>query len=488
MTNLTKLTNNISIESGTVSFLNAVLDPFKALDAARVPDLESSDSLCMRDYFDLFALQSMYTIGNISGVMIVLTYGQNDLVTSLGLDNDAAFYQTLILPIDATGGDIDATLPFGRNAFINQSTILGMQTDGTCDYSGLAETIRIFAGGIKVLPTIEQITDSSTPAILNMWGGQVTPGELANIIENATLSNDMSSNPHSGGYHVKSRPKIDDKESILEEKSEAFVSDDDDDDDSISTVKAVTSMETGGKARINKFDRYRSKFGGLGALNTGLSCYDLVRNLKDVQEYPNNQGCTVRFNPFQRTDQLDTIGVGEIYMVSSSGAAGIKRDNNVVTNGLQFPFICVRFNQDMIPDAELPLKIYGSLWMECQLIQPSPIYSNRSPVDPNYPKIRAMMSDTVQWPLTVSGHTFHNFMDQAPKFAKLLADTWKELRPIGKDLGRILQRRKPKQARRRRKARPKAPKLSGNAKGPNFSNSRTPNVSVGKKGRYRKKR
>lgn len=411
----------------TQMFIDAVLNPFHAKNSARVPDLCSTQTICMRDYTDAISLQNGTALTDVIGYLFYWVYGLNMMTpfSYSGISDDNAgnnYYRVLAIPIrtDGTISQSDAVDVFQG---VNSDTIFGVRSDNPeqeymhYDYAGLVEAFRLFAGGIKILPTIETITSSDTTAIANIWGGQMTPGDLFNVMSNTPIT-EQKVDERYPSITPMSRMK---RERCDAESSYSMAS------QQISDYRPRPSREKISRLlakRIGHSYRRRSRHwvrdtaNRLGATNHGGQIWELVRNCPDVEEYPNNMGCTVRFNPFQERDQLDYVDIlqwdpdGLIeYLVNEMGGVGdapifSSQPSHMVTNDVHMPFIAVRFTQSISPAASLPVKLYSTYWMETELVQPTPIYSTKSTCDPRYDEIISVFSNTTRFPTVVSGHTF----------------------------------------------------------------------------------
>jgi len=413
----------IIMESTTVDFLEAVMDPFKAVGAARVPDYHKANTICMRDYIDSYIpeIPPITNTGPSAHYCLMLwSWGNTELGIALNTAN-ATYnpvnnYYRVHYIFAGADGELHPNWAITIRG-VNQSQILGMQSDGTCDYSGLAEAIRVFAGGLKVLPTIETITNNDAKAILNIWGGQLTPAEVYNTLGAVS--------PQQMGTKTFSRPASDDgsgwRSCTPYSRMEIKVDDD---------------YKCGKDVRVSKILRTRRGV-GFGALNTAGHVATLARNAKDVQEYPNAEGCTVRYNPFANEEQLEMFAVDRIAVASSGN-----RTTNV-TDHILMPFILVQFTEGISLSDENPVSTYcrsfATFWAETELITPTPIYSEMSPVDYNYDKIRAIAGDTELFPTVTKGHSFKSFLQQAGKFSSRAIKMGKELYPVARRAGLVPQ-------------------------------------------------
>jgi hypothetical protein len=427
---ITSEVGGITMKQCSIDFLNAVFDPFKAQASARVPDLRKDDTICMRDYVDTYTPANP-GVNTSDGFIAIWLYGHNDL--SIKQDKNAVqagwlsnYYGILVFPIDAATQSILVSQGASLINFRNHDTILGL-ADGQATFTGLVDGLRIFAGGIKCLPTIEMVTSDDTTYLLNIWGGQMQPGELYNILDDDTTAAD--------GNEIKFdevQTAYDILEPYIHQNSKTS---------KVPMDKAIAAV--------------RKCYGGLRATQDGANVYETVRNMRNVQEFPNSKGCTARYNPFQREEQLEMNDMRGISMVQNSSYA----TRNYITNSTNFPFICCKMNTTIAEGEEYPAILYGSVWLEGQLIRPTPIYSDSSPVDQNFNKIRSVACDTVAFPVTVSGHSFKSFVASAGKFANIVLSGLEDLQPYIKTGRRMINaaqqsgRRKRKKNQRKTKSR-----------------------------------
>jgi hypothetical protein len=472
--------NGIPVQTETVNFINAVLDPFKATEAAKVPDFQKTSSCCMRDYIDA---KTLSVDSANTGLFLMWAWGMNSMIMNIIASGDFdpdQYYYLIAIPFGSTG-----VLYYNEAViigYINFSTIMGMSTSGVADFSGLCEALRLFAGGIKVLPAIETITSSDTIAVRNYWGGNVTPSDIFNIMDEATLENTSKTK--------KTKEKLTSiKENYVDAK----------DDSKSDEIYVTKRMRMSGKSLKSIFMR-----NGVREVNSSLDVHELIRNLANTQEFPNAEGCTVRYNPFQFEEQLEMIPIEEINMgetqpipsaaatstfyIAANQQIGTKYSRHL-TDNIAFPYICMDFTQTVPADTAFPIKIYASVWMESILIQPTPIYTEKSPVDLNFNKIRGIIGNTDLFPVAVKGHSFKNLFQMAGKFAEQAIRTYKEMAPYGKQMyaagkGAYKAYKQIKGGKRKRKVRQQVPRKrrrrnpKGRARGAQLPGSKNPNAKI----------
>lgn len=412
----------IQMKECTVKFLNAVMDPFKSDEAARVPDLQKQQSVCMRDYVDDYVpVLTDAAAADLQGVLIYWTFGPNAFGALVNGDDiyENFYWQMWIVPV--ASDEVLYTNNITGGEGINASTILSMST-GLADNGGLANAFRIFAGGIKALPTIELITDSNTIAVRNFWGGTLRPSDLANIADTLIPKTKTG------------RPEL--KEDW------------------------VQSTRSGSTLSLPKEPPALVRQRRVGAVQTGLNIIELLRNQRNVVEFPNNTGVTVRYDPFQYEEQLEFISNENVNMNDT-----VRTKYN--TSHVEFPFIFARFLNPITSGSSAPLRLFSTWWLEAEMVTPTPIYTTKSPVDLNFNRVRSMCSDTDRYPVSTRGHSFKSFIAMANSFVTDIEEAERELRPVskfigkvGKQINRAVKKRKRKK-RKRKKAKRTAVRLLG---------------------------
>jgi hypothetical protein len=182
----------MSFHKNTENYLNAVVNPFDADEPCQVPDLSTESSICLRDNGETSGLT--YTDATeIYGICCFLFYGYSGFKNAYagqdqnGQDAVNTVYGVGYFFIDATGVVI---LPQATNTEYgvwtpnNYQTIMGSAANVNTNNS-LVTSIRPMAAGLRMLPTIEQVTDSSKTYISYVIGGQISPAELSSAITNS---------------------------------------------------------------------------------------------------------------------------------------------------------------------------------------------------------------------------------------------------------------------------------------------------------------
>jgi hypothetical protein len=178
------------------------------------------------------------------------------------------------------------------------------------------------------------------------------------------------------------------------------------------------------------------------AYNDGSLIFDMVKNSRGSQMYANNQGVCVRYDPFQREDQLEMMGTDKI----------MTTDRPV--DGLHFPCVAIKFKDLIAPGsvASAPLTIADRYWIEAVPKQPTPIYAQRSPTDLLYPQLRMLMAGGCErHPLVTKGHSFASFVSAAPSFLRTVAGVLQGTSSIGKAVGGVVRMFKGKKKKKKKK-------------------------------------
>lgn len=195
----------MTIPSHTKNFMSAVVDPFGASQPARVPDLETCNSICFRDASETLSPLSPYE-GDIYGLLIWVEAGYTIWdVNASEAQVEQSQYRLGMCGIDANGNIVlDTSGEFITVRTQNISTILGL-TAPTGAYSlasSMVQSYRIFSIGLRVLPAIEIVTDSSIPYISYLISGQITMNEINNaqITGNIDMRTLLKNSPGSEVY------------------------------------------------------------------------------------------------------------------------------------------------------------------------------------------------------------------------------------------------------------------------------------------------
>jgi hypothetical protein len=401
------------INKASISFLNAVVDPFHATTACKVPDTLQNESISIRDTID--TQQLVNDAGAPSwGALVWLSSGYSTASNALS-SKPSSMYRMNVLPVDANGVAIEVS--YSSFEFINEASIIG--NDGTQTGWGPAQVtaLRVVSMGLKALSAIETVTDTSVNYVTSFVGGQITENDIDTAIE-------------------------------------------------------------------NQYD-----------------LHTVVQQGTNIKEYGNNEGCTVRYNPFQTNEQLDMLPMNTA--ISSTfnndnilwpfimfrcsqevlGTDGETKNSDSEDSKSDFTFIKQtkeerikereRKKKGSIPiDIKIPIKampgadpgpypvyVWGRVWLEAELRKPTFIYSTPSPVDPEFDKLRSYMSTASGkvHPLTASGHSMKRFEQHLRAFMSHVKQQYR----LGTSLFRMLETGKSNKPVRRfgKKVRKRARKI-----------------------------
>jgi hypothetical protein len=210
-----------------------------------------------------------------------------------------------------------------------------------------------------------------------------------------------------------------------------------------------------------------------GTGTNGPEPFELVRMVPDCREFSNAKGCTVRYNPFQHEDQLEYFNVTGMWTDANSSSAVRGYTEIMNTDDIQMPCIVVKFSEHLDTAQPYPFKLHCCWWMESELVLPTPIFSDRSPCDPNFEQIRAIASDTTEFPVVVEGHSFRPWQKLVMKFFDHVVndgDLVSAATKAASGAGRIIVRGARKKVKKRikkkfpkKKARPRYRKVAGNS-------------------------
>ncbi len=311
----------LKLNSSTNDFLEVVIDPFGSKKPAQVPDLCQLNSLCLTDYYELTSANN-YSAVAISGALFWVDLHYTTFKNSSS-NHNGLVYSLNYAPILSTGLlQLSAGNQYASLGTQNQATIIGSQFS-IATITALITSLRLMSMGLKVLPTIEQVTNTTVNYITYAIGGQLSMQELGNAYTN------------------------------------------------------------------------------------GSNIYDLIKNSPCAQVFGNNEGVCVRYDPFQNEQQLNMINLVQANNVS------------LVWDWYKLPCIAVNFSQSIAASGAMPVIVHSQFWLEACLKQPTPIYSQQSPVDPNYPMIRSIMSGcTAAAPLVTKGHSFPTLTSILPLISK----------------------------------------------------------------------
>jgi len=168
-----------AIPKCTKQYLDLVVNPITADSPSQVPDLSTEASLVCRSQLDYAEITNESTIP-IVGMFLFLRQGWNDLALAggEGAAGDAGQVSMGYYGVDADGvlyGPAGAAAAYTGLAFNNVEAMAAQ-----------AASLRLEAAGIRLLPTIETVTDSSIRYNSYVIGGQLTPIEILDAVTNST--------------------------------------------------------------------------------------------------------------------------------------------------------------------------------------------------------------------------------------------------------------------------------------------------------------
>lgn len=318
---------NRNLPAQTLAFIKAIVNPLAAEEAALVPDMEQADSLCLTDYIETSRLVQNSTLGT-SGMLIWLRCHDSTFYTDNAGAGESIVYTLGYGFTDANGIMYPDTVSghFKELVGINGAVIQGNALTITPN-AALVSGLRIFAMGLRVLPTVEFVTDTAVNYMVRIIGGQASMQEIGSAVANAQ------------------------------------------------------SVET------------------------------LIRDSSCAETFANNEGCCVRYNPFQNEQQLRTQSLEDAMNPAQSFAYH------------KMPVIFIRFANAIPSGTSTPVIISARFWIHGILRKPSPIYAQQSRVDVRYPEIRAVLSGChPEFPLVTKGHTFPQLAAVALSAVRIIND------------------------------------------------------------------
>jgi hypothetical protein len=164
------------------SYLDAVVNPFGADKPVQIPDAQSQNSICLRDAGEYSGFKNEST-ETIQGALIWLDYLHNPI------RNANADLPYLIYSLNVAYFDENGSLSASVFSFTGNNTVAILGTDGTSQISydtSIVSGLRMISMGLKILPVIEQVTDSSQLYVSYYIGGQITPADIEYAIVNGS--------------------------------------------------------------------------------------------------------------------------------------------------------------------------------------------------------------------------------------------------------------------------------------------------------------
>jgi hypothetical protein len=166
-------------------FIDTVVNPFNATEPCQIPDGYHHRTICLQDWYDTMSGATSASAGVVvTGQLYIFMIGTNDLA-QLGNSTNQT-YQIMTMDIDSSN-HLNASAAGGLQqlTLANYNTINGAVT-GYNDQSSLAIAFRVFSFGMRLLPTVEVITDSSTQAVAQFYAGLMTPQDINTCYNQAT--------------------------------------------------------------------------------------------------------------------------------------------------------------------------------------------------------------------------------------------------------------------------------------------------------------
>lgn len=193
--------SDFKVDDTVTSLLDCINRPFDYHPDGRVPDGNPNSTIQLLDYYDDNGVTTplgnpnIVQEVNISAVCVVYMYGVNT-VRDIAFDittceaRAGSLYGPIYFFLDDNGaiatlngiGEDDVTTAqaaFWSNDPVNLATIVG--TDNGYEYnSSMTNALRVLSAGVRMWPTIELITDSSTLAVSRYYGCQMTAASIYN--------------------------------------------------------------------------------------------------------------------------------------------------------------------------------------------------------------------------------------------------------------------------------------------------------------------
>lgn len=192
-------------------------------------------------------------------------------------------------------------------------------------------------------------------------------------------------------------------------------------------------------------------------VSDGSAVDTLVRNAQHLGTFANSQGITVRYDPFMLPDLLRFRTLEDLAL-----------GNTLEVSDMPIPFIFMNFSQDIALESVCPIYFSVQYWLEGTLAQPTPIYSDMSPMDLGF-EMAVKVYKAANYPVVVEGHSFKGFLKTMAKFTGAAnkavgyatditeGNYSKAAAQLAKDTNRLALRyeKRPKKKRNRKKKRRK---------------------------------
>lgn len=224
----------------------------------------------------------------------------------------------------------------------------------------------------------------------------------------------------------------------------------------LSTVEVVTDTS---QIYITQIVGGQMSMSELNSINNNNSDVLLaLKNSSCSKIFSNSEGCSGRYDPFQNEEQLNVLDGSLMYSTAKA------------FDWYKMPVIIAKFSQTVASGSQLPVILNARFWIEASLRQPTPIYSQPSPIDPNFSLVRSILSGCTEvFPLVAKGHSFTAFVSSNPRIISVIS---RVLQQSSVFLNRINKGRLPIQ--RKRNGRNKKRNKNNNNRNNNGGNSQLP--------------
>lgn len=169
--------NTLPILESSRPFVSSVLDPFGADAPAFVPDLLHNNSICLTDTFETVPTAAAAGGAPCDTILVFMRTGYSKFYNDQTQTNPDMLYTLSVLMLDSSGL-VDNYYNF---ELTNYKTIFS-PVDGIPTASALVAAYRIFAMGLRVLPSVEIVTNSAAPYVLYYVGGQLKLDDLESAL------------------------------------------------------------------------------------------------------------------------------------------------------------------------------------------------------------------------------------------------------------------------------------------------------------------
>ncbi len=161
----------LQITDSLASYLDAYLNPIEHTAPVRLPDGAANESLCVIDTLSLAnsSLTLTSATADAVGVFISLSYGGVDEYSAIP---NTYGYQFIVAPVNSSG-----------NFILNGSNFMGtFDGDNAVNIEAILKSMRLVAGGIKVLPLIEFNTGATSQFVTKYYTGCCTANDIRRVL------------------------------------------------------------------------------------------------------------------------------------------------------------------------------------------------------------------------------------------------------------------------------------------------------------------